>query len=275
VTPYIRKKINQGASFLVLSIALLVVFFPYFWILLSSLKDAAAINHPLSFNFTPTLINWQAVVNARIPRQVVNSLFVGLVTVLISLAVGSLAAYSFSRFNVGGSTTRFLVLLAQMLPPSVLIIPLFLLLYHTNYLLGTVWAAIISHLTFILPLVTWFLIGFFDDVSRDLEEQAMVDGCTPWQALVKVVIPSVRPGLGAAGLFGFVLSWNDMFYALLLTSGDQRTLPVGIAGYWTFRGVEMGQMSAAIILAIVPMILLSFSVQRFLLRGLGGGAIKG
>jgi len=270
----IRKRIMSVITSIILIVALLIVFFPYFWTLLASFKNEAAINHPLDFNFTPTLVSWQAVVSAGIPRQALNSLIVGLVTVGISLAAGSLAAFAFSRFNVGGNPARFLVLLAQMLPPSVLIVPLFLIVYHTK-LIGSIWAAVISHLTYILPLVTWFLIGFFDDVPRELEEAARVDGCNDWQALFKIVLPAVRPGLGAAGLFAFVLSWNDMFYALLLTSGDQRTLPVGIAGYWTFRGVEMGQMSAAIILAIVPMIILSFFVQRFLLRGLGGGAIKG
>ncbi len=270
----LRKRITSVFTSLVLIVSLFIVFFPYFWTLLASFKDAAAINHPLDFSFTPTLVNWQAVISAGIPRQALNSLIVGLVTVGISLAVGSLAAYAFSRFNVGGSAARFSTLLAQMLPPAVLIVPLFLMAYYTK-IIGSVWAAVISHLTFILPLVTWFLIGFFDDVPRELEEAAKVDGCTNWQALFKIVLPAVRPGLGAAGLFALVLSWNDMFYALLLTSGTQRTLPVGIAGYWTFRGVEMGQMSAAIILAIVPMIFLSFFVQRFLLRGLGGGAIKG
>jgi len=269
-----RKRISSALTSLVLVVSLLIVFFPYFWTILASFKDAAAINHPLDFTFTPTLVNWQAVVHAGIPRQAFNSFIVGVVTVIIALAAGSLAAYAFSRFNVGGSTARFLTLLAQMLPPAVLIVPLFLIMYYTK-LIGSVWAAVISHLTFILPLVTWFLIGFFDEVPRELEEAAKVDGCTNWQALFKIVLPAVRPGLGAAGLFAFVLSWNDMFYALLLTSGAQRTLPVGIAGYWTFRGVEMGQMSAAIMLAIVPMIVLSFFVQRFLLRGLGGGAIKG
>jgi multiple sugar transport system permease protein len=270
----IRKKISQVSTFVILTLALLIVFFPYFWTILASLKNPAAINRPLDFNFTPILDNWYAVIRAQIPLQAFNSLIVGILTVLISLAAGSLAAYSFSRFNVGGSPVRFVVLLAQMLPPAVLIIPLFLLMYSTR-LLGSIWAAVISHLTFILPLVTWFLIGFFDDVPPELEEQAMVDGCTPWQAFIRIVLPTIRPGLGAAGLFGFVLSWNDLFYALLLTTGSTRTLPVGIAGYWTFRGVEMGQMSAAIILAIVPMIGLSFFVQKFMLRGLGGGAIKG
>ena len=168
-----------------------------------------------------------------------------------------------------------LYLLAQMLPPAALIVPLFLLMYYSKILFGTIFAVVIAHLTVLLPLVTWFLIGFFDDVPRELEEAGMIDGCTPWQTFFKIVIPNVLPGLGAAGLFAFVLSWNDMFYALMLTTGINKTLPVGIGGYWTFRGVEMGQMSAAILMAIVPMIGLSFFVQRFMLRGYGGGAIKG
>lgn len=271
----LRKFVTRLATFLILVLGLLVVFFPYFWTFLTSIKDPAAINHPLDFSFTPTAMHWQAVIRAGIPRQALNSFLVGIITVAIALAAGAPAAYAFSRFNVGGAPTRFAVLLAEMLPPSVLIVPLFLLLYHTQVLLGTIWAAVISHLTFILPLVTWFLIGFFDEVPRDLEEQARVDGCSPWQAFVKVVVPTIVPGMAAAGLFGFVLSWNDLFYALILTTGSQRTLPVGVAGYWTFRGVEMGQMSAAILLAILPMILLSFFVQRYLLKGLGGGAITG
>jgi len=270
-----RKIFYKIITLIILILALLIVFFPYFWTILASFKDPSAINHPLSFAFKPTLTNWEAVLNSEIPRQAINSLLVGAITVLISLVAGSMAAYSFSRFKVGGNSARFVVLLAQMLPASVLVVPLFLLMYHSQVLLGSIWSVVISHLTFILPLVTWFLIGFFDEVPRDLEEQAMIDGCTQWQAFYKIIIPSVRTGLGAAGLFGFVLSWNDLFYAQMLSSGNNRTLPVGISGYWTFRGVEMGEMSAAIILAIIPMILLSFFVQRYLLRGYGGGAIKG
>ena len=269
-----RRRITTLVIFIILALALLCVFFPYFWTFLASIKDPAAINHPLDFNFTPTVANWKAVVTAGVPRQALNSLLVGLMVVGVALVAGAPAAYAFSHFNVGGSQARFLVLLAQMLPPATLIIPLFLLMYYMR-LIGSLYAVVIAHLTVLLPLVTWFLIGFFDDVPRELEEAAMVDGCTPWQTFLKVVLPVVRPGLGAAGLFAFVLSWNDMFYALLLTTGINRTLPVGVAGYWTFRGVEMGQMSAAIMMAIVPVIILSFFVQRFMLRGLGGGAIKG
>jgi multiple sugar transport system permease protein len=269
-----RKKLNMIITLGILSFYLLIILFPYFWTFLASIKDAAAINHPLDFNFAPTLVNWKAVVKAGIPKQALNSLIVGLVTVGICIIAGAPAAYSFSRFNVGGNKARFLVLLAQMLPPATLIIPLFLLMYQLK-MTSSLIKVVISHLTVLLPLVTWFLIGFFDEVPRELEEAALVDGCTRWQTFFKIVLPIVRPGIGAAGLFAFVLSWNDMFYALILTSAKWRTLPVGIAGYWTFRGVEMGQMSAAIVLAIVPMIALSFFVQRFMLRGMARGAVKG
>ena len=269
-----RKKINAIITFIILSLYLLIVIFPYFWTMLASLKDAAAINRPLDFNFAPTLENWKAVIKAGIPKQALNSLMVGLITIGICIIAGAPAAYGFSRFNIGGNKARFLVLLAQMLPPATLIIPLFLIMYHVR-LTNSIVRVVISHLTFLLPLVTWFLIGFFDDVPRELEEAALVDGATRWQTFFRIILPIVRPGIGAASLFAFVLSWNDMFYALILTTAKTRTLPVGIAGYWTFRGVEMGQMSAAIVLAIVPMIALSFFVQRFMLRGMARGAVKG
>ncbi len=260
---------------LLLTFALGVVAFPYAWTLLASFKTEAAINRPLSLEFVPTLSNWRAVLfESKVPLQVRNSLLTGALTVSLSLLVGAPAAYAFSRFNVGGTRLRFAILVAQMLPPATLIVPLFLILYSLQ-LLDTVWAVVAAHLTFILPLVTWFLIGFLDDLPRDLEEQAMVDGCTQWQAFYKIVLPAIRPGLAAAGLFGFILSWNDLFYALLLTGKSSATLPVGIAGFWTFRGIEMGRMSAAIIVAVVPMVLASFFVQKYLVRGIGGGAIKG
>ena len=125
-----------------------------------------------------------------------------------------------------------------------------------------------------MPVATWFLTGFFDDLPRELEEQAMIDGCTRFEAFYRVILPSVRPGLAGAAVFGFVLSWNDLFYALILTGGESRTLPVAIAGFWTFRGIDMGKMAVAILIAIVPIVVASFFIQKHLIRGLGGGAIK-
>lgn len=260
-------------SLLLLSLAVFVVLFPYAWVFLASLKPPNLLSRPEVLFFSPTLLHWRQVLGSDFPRYLMNSGIVGVVTVVIALSAGAPAAYAFSRFRVGGDKARFGILIAQMIPPAVIIVPLFLIMYHLR-LLNTPVALIAAHLTFILPLATWFLIGFFDEVPRDLEEQAMVDGCTPWQAFYRVVLPVTRPGLAAAGLFSFVLSWNEVFFALLLTGGNSKTLPVAIAGYWTFRGIEMGKMSVAIVVAIVPVLVASFFIQRHLVKGLGGGAVK-
>ncbi len=274
MNPYVwRARVERVLALSVLALALVIVLFPYVWVLLTSFKPPDVLSRPEVVRFTPTLVHWRDVLGSDFPRYLGNSIVVGVVTVAIALLAGAPAAYAFSRFRVGGDKTRFGILIAQMVPPTVIIVPLFLLMYYLR-LLDTLIAVITAHLTFILPLVTWFLIGFFDEVPRDLEEQAMVDGCTPWQAFYKVVLPVIRPGLAAAALFAFILSWNEVFFALLLTGGDSKTLPVAIAGYWTFRGIEMGKMSAAIVVAIVPVLVASFFIQRHLVKGLGGGAVK-
>ncbi len=256
-----------------LIVALAVVLFPFVWIFVTSLKPPDLVAVPDVWIFEISGINWRNVLlESNIPQNIINSLVVGVVTVLIALAVGCPAAYSFSRFK-SSAATRFSILAAEMMPPAIMILPIFLLLYQLS-LIDTLWGVILAHLTFVIPVVTWFLIGFFDEVPRELEDQAMIDGCTHFQAFYKVILPVVRPGLAAAAIFGFVLSWNDMFYALILTGGESKTLPVAIAGFWTFRGVEMGKMAVAILIAIVPVLIVSFFVQKHLVRGLGGGAVK-
>jgi ABC-type glycerol-3-phosphate transport system permease component len=169
--------------------------------------------------------------------------------------------------------TRFGILLSEVLPPAVLVVPLFLFALNLG-LRDTLAAVIASHLTFVLPVMTWFMVGFFDGVPRELEEQALVDGHGQIGAFVRVVLPQVLPGIGAAVIFGFVLSWNDLFYALILAGGNERTLPVAIAGYNTFRGVELGQMAVAILISVVPVLVASFVVQKRLIRGISRGGLK-
>ena len=271
---YWRRTLGDWGGSLILIIALIVVLFPYTWIFLTSLKPTVLVAQPDVWIFPPTLDNWREVLlESDAPRYLMNSIIVALSTVLIALMVAAPASYSFSRFKTGGGPVRFSILAAEMLPPAVLIVPLFLLMFNLQ-LLDTHIALIAAHLTFVTPVITWFLIGFFDEVPKELEEQAMVDGYTQFQAFYKVVLPTVRPGLAAAAIFGFVLSWNDMFYALILSGGNNKTLPVAIAGFWTFRGIEMGKMSVAILIAIVPVLIVSFFIQKYLVKGLGGGAVK-
>lgn len=264
---------RQLRSAVIVGLAALAVLFPFVWILLASVKPAGLLAEPDVVIFAPVFANWSAVLfESGVPGHILNSFIVALTAVAIALLVGAPAAYSFSRYKTGGPV-RFAILSATMIPPTLFIIPLFLIFYGLG-LIDSVVGVIVAHLTIVLPVVTWFLIGFFDDVPMELEEQAMVDGYTRFEAFLKVVLPTVRPGLAAAGVFAFVLSWNDLFYALILTGEASRTLPVAIAGFWSFRGVDMGKMAVAILLAVVPVLIVSFFIQKHLVRGLGGGAVK-
>jgi len=269
----LRARVAQLAVEFIVAVAVAIVLFPFLWIFLASIKPPHLVAEPDVWLFTPSLANWSDVLlRSDVPQNILNSLIVSVATVAIALLLGCPAAYAFSRFKAGGGT-RFAILAAEMMPPAILILPLFLVFYRLG-LIDSLAGVIIAHLTLVMPVVTWFLIGFFDDVPRELEEQAMIDGYTQFQAFYKVVLPTIRPGVAAAAVFGFVLSWNDLFYALILTGGESRTLPVAIAGFWTFRGVDMGKMAVAILLAIVPILVVSFFIQKHLIRGLGGGAVK-
>jgi ABC-type glycerol-3-phosphate transport system permease component len=258
---------------LFIAVGCLAVAFPYAWVLLAAFKSGNDLNEPSRLAFSPTLHNWQEVVDGGVLHSAWTSIAVGLVSVAIALVVGTLAAYAISRFRSGGTATRFGILLSQLMPPAVLVVPLFLVAFDLG-LRDTLIAVIASHLTFVLPVVTWFLIGFFDAVPKAFEEQAMVDGYSRFGAFRRVVLPQVLPGIGAAGIFAFVLSWNDLFYALILAGGNTTTLPVKIASFNTFRGVELGAMSAAILVSVVPVLVASFFVQRRLVRGISGGGLK-
>lgn len=258
---------------LLISAAILIVAFPFAWVTAAAFKTPSDLNDPSRLTFTPTLDNWSEVADGGVFSAAFTSLQVGLLTVSLSLLAGTLGAYSISRFKTGGGLTRFGILLSQLTPPAVLVVPLFIVMFNFG-LRDTVWAVTASHLTFVLPVVTWFLIGFFDAVPRELEEQAMVDGYGRFAAFRRVVLPQVLPGLGAAAIFAFVLSWNDLFYALILAGGNSKTLPVAVASFNTFRGVELGAMSAAILVSIVPVLVASFFVQKRLVRGISGGGLK-
>lgn len=253
--------------------AAIFVLFPLIWIAIASIKKPADMNEPFLLLFTPTLDSWVNVLESGILAAAGRSFIVAFVTVGLSVVVGSMGAYVIAKFKAGGSLTRFGMLAAQVLPPAVLVFP-FLTMAYALRLNDTLAPVIFAHLSFVLPVVTWFLIGFFEAVPKSLEEQARVDGFGRFRALLLVVLPQVLPGIGAAAIFGFTLSWNDMFYGLILAPGQAAILPVAIAGFNTFRGVELGSMSAAILIAVIPVLIASFFIQRKLVQGISGGAVK-
>jgi len=202
-----------------------------------------------------------------------NSFYIAAMTSVVSLIIGSFAAYSFARFRTGGDMVRVSILSTQMLPVVTLVIPFFLLARITN-LLYTRTLMVIVYLTISLPFVIWILIGFFQGIPRELEESAMIDGCSRIMAFLKVIVPISSPGMLSAGLFSFVLVWNEFLFALILTGIRSRTLPVALSALLTQRGLLVGPLSAGIVMIMLPMVGLYFFMKSFLARGLTLGALK-
>lgn len=203
----------------------------------------------------------------------VNSLLIALLATAISLPLATAMAYAFARFNTGGSMLRLGVLASQMLPPIIIVLPLFGVFLFAG-LLHTRTALVVAHLTIALPFLTWILVSFFEgDVAR-LEEAARVDGASRWQAFRLIAVPVAAPGILAAGLLGFILSWNEFLFALVLSGPGTQTLPVGLASLETHAGVEIAPLAAATVVSLLPVFALLPFLRKHLIKGLSLGALK-
>ncbi len=258
----------------VLSAFSLAILLPLLWVVRVSLTDKlTAYRIPPEIG-TLGLMNYHDIFT-RYPfvTWFSNSLLVALLATAISLPVATAMAYAFARFNTGGSPLRLGVLASQMLPPIILVLPLFgmfLLAHLTQSRAGIV----IAHLTIALPFLAWMLVSFFEGDAARLEEAARVDGATRWQAFRYIAVPVAAPGILAAGLLGFILSWNEFLFALVLSGPQSQTLPVGLASLETHAGGEIAPLAAATVVALLPVFILLPFLRKHLIKGLSLGALK-
>ena len=272
---------KRFAKYLIVTLSLLATLAPVYWMITISFKheiDQFAVP-PKWFVFSPTLEHYTDAFIARsFGQYLVNSAIVAVSSTACALILGTLAAYALARFRLPYRLDRKLalwVLSTRMFPAIVTAVPLFLIMRDLR-LLNTQLALIVVYTGFNLPFVVWMMRGFFAELPRDLEEAAMVDGDSRLGALWRVVLPLVAPGLAATAVFCLIVSWNEFLFALVLTQTDTAmTLPVGIAGRVTQYGIEWGAMSAAAVVAMIPILVFALSVQKFLVRGLSLGAVKG
>jgi multiple sugar transport system permease protein len=264
-----------------LVLALVIALAPVYWMITISLKteiDQFAVP-PKWFAFTPTLEHYyDAFVTRSFAQYLITSAIVAVVSTACALLLGTLAAYALTRFRLPYNLDRKLslwILSTRMFPAIVTAVPVFLMMRDLR-LLNTKAALIIVYTAFNLPFVVWMMRGFFAEVPRELEEAALVDGDSRLGALVRVVLPLVTPGLAATAVFCLIVCWNEFLFALVLTQTDQAmTLPVGIAGRVTQYEIKWGVMSAAGAVAMMPILIFALAMQRFLVRGLSLGAVKG
>jgi multiple sugar transport system permease protein len=272
------KLLFAGGVYAALFTLTCVFLFPLLWVIGLSLKTRLQVfaNPPL-FVWRPTWENYVAVLGrADFMQAFFNSLLVSTGAVTLSLCVGVPAAYAFARFAFFGRNFLFFGLLAmRMLPPIAVLVPMYVLFSKLG-LTTTRSSVVLAYSTFSLPLVVWIMRGFFEDLPRELEESAWVDGASRYQAFFYVVLPLIRPGLVAASILCLQLAWNDFLFSAVLTNNATRTLPVLMAAFsGGDTGVDWGGMTASGVLVILPVIIFSFLAQRHLVAGLSSGAVKG
>ncbi|HEX3200925.1 MAG TPA: carbohydrate ABC transporter permease [Actinomycetes bacterium] len=260
-------------------LVLLVMVFPIYWMVATGFKRGVDI---LSFEprwlpIPGTLENYRAAVGKpHFLEDVRNSVIVVTVTVLVSLALAFLAALAAARYRFSGRALLIIMLIVvQMVPLEALIIPIYLTLDgagQTDRLAGI----IVTYLTFVLPFSIWTLRGFIVNIPEELEEAAMVDGCTRAGAFRRILFPLVAPGLVATAVFSFILVWNDYLIAyVLLRSPEKQTLGIWLASFTTNHGTEWGAVMAGSTLFAIPAVLFFLLVQRRVVSGLTAGAVKG
>jgi multiple sugar transport system permease protein len=265
----------------------LIYFFPVLFIILAAFKTRSdVLAWPIKFVFTPTLSNFVSVFfrpaveggqaeATGFGLYFFNSVFIGGSSVLLALIIGTAAAYGFSRFPLRGNDTYlFMILATRMMPPIIAIIPIFVL-FNVFGLSGTYIGIISLYTAFNLPFSIWMVKSFFDDLDRDIEDAARMDGSSEWRVFRKVCLPQVYAGLAATFVFAIILTWNEFVFALLLTGTQTRTVPVQIVrAIGGAMGADWGLLSALETLFIIPVVLVTFALQNQLLRGVTFGTIR-
>ncbi len=268
-----------GLRWSVIGLALLAVLVPFLWLVTTSFKlesDYLAYP-PRLIPETWTLEGYRVLFQReQLGHYFLNSLVITLTSTALSVALGSMAAYSLARatlpFRLNG-IIAFWMLLTRMYPAIATAIPYFLIIRDLN-LLDTRWALIITHTSFNLPFVVWLMIGFYQELPRELERAAMVDGCNAWQRFTRIVLPISGPAIVATSILAAILSWNEFLFAVMLTRNEARTLPVVMGGFITDKGLLWNQMTALGVITVLPVMLFAIAVQRYLVRGLTLGAVK-
>ena len=265
--------INAFALLLVLSYAL-----PYVYLLMTSLKPAADVQQipPRFFPETISLENFKEVLGtASLPKAFFNSLIVAILTTILSLVLAVPAAYVATQYR-RPLTVLFLLfaLITRMVPAVSLGVPLFQLL-KTLGLLDTTTGLVLAHTSTAVPLALLLMAAFFEGVPKELEEAARMDGCTRFQAFLRIILPVMKSGIAITALFAFIASWNEFLYALLLTSENSKTAPIVIAEYNSVYGLAWGPMTASAVLYSLPVIVVTLVLQKQIIGGLTFGAVKG
>jgi multiple sugar transport system permease protein len=275
--PLLRRPGPVLALRYVAALALTLFFvFPVYWLFIISFKTPAEIFHfpPLWYPQSIQFANYRVLFKDGDAVTVWNSLVLAGVSTVIAMVLGTMAAYSLVRFKTGGENLAVWIISQRMMPPIAIVFPIFLLYVYFGWV-DSYHGLIILYTAFSLPYVTWMMRGYIEDIPIELEDSALVDGCTRWQVLWRVVFPMARTGLFATAVFTFVFAWNDFLFALVLTRTEVITYTVQVTHYFGGQSNFWAKIAAMSVLGTVPVFFTVATLQRYLVRGISMGAVKG
>lgn len=273
-----RGGFNVGdlLAYAALAFALCVFLTPVLWMLITAVKPpgewltSPPIFWPSRFhwsNFTDALFQWSGL------KGMIDSLIVASLSTLLSLVVGVFAAYSLGRYRTGGENLSFTILSILFMPPVAVAVPMYIL-WSKLGMLDTYTALILQYTVFNIPFISWVLKSFFEDIDPDMEDSALINGATRWRAFWEIAVPLARPAIVAVALITFIFSWNEFFFAVILSRAHVTTLPVILPTLMEGHDVLWGDIGAIATLGALPVIVLAFLLQRYLVRGLSFGTIR-
>ena len=270
-----KKRLVNAIQVALILVATFFMLVPILWIFMAAFKNHIDV-FQLKLFFRPTLENFVAVFELPydLGNKLLNSTIVAFVTVVFAIPIATMAAYSFSRFRLKGETAMLVTILATQFVPAVVIILPFFVMFRNIGLLDTRLGLILVNLAIVMPFAIWMIKGFIDGIPLDTEEAAMVDGSSRLQVIRNIVLPMAAPGLLTAGIFCFIIAWNEFLFALILTNKYAVTLPIGLALFKAEEGDLWNLLSAAGIIIMVPMFVLALIIRKYFVQGMTMGAVR-
>lgn len=270
-----KRAITKWVLFTIALIIVAVELFPIFIIISSGFKKDLDIRNTNPFSFNPNLTSYKRVLGkSDFLPSIKNSLIVGLSSTAISLLVGAMASYGISRFRFKGrKVVSYSFLVSRMVPQIALAVPLFML-FDSLAMTDSYISLILAYTSFNIPYVIWLLLPFFSSISYSFEEAARVDGCNRIQIFWKIFLPLTAPGLMVAAIFAFIMSWNEFIYALVLTGTSTKTAPISVNGFLGQYAPRWGQLAAAGTIILIPVIIFTLTLQKYIIGGLTAGGVK-
>ena len=271
-----RKDVRLTLRYLVACMLVMIFVFPVYWLFIISFKtpDEIFAFPPVWYPKSIQFANYMVLFKDGDAETVLNSLILATASTFIAMILGTIAAYSLVRFKTGGENLAVWIISQRMMPPVAIVFPVFLLYVFFGWV-DTFFGLILLYTAFNLPYVIWMMRGYIEDIPLELEESALVDGCSRWEVLWKVVMPMARSGLFATAVFTFVFAWNEFLFALVLTRTEVTTYTVQVTHYFGGQSNFWAKIAAMSVLGTIPVFFAVATMQRYLVRGISMGAVKG